>query len=457
MTPDSASNFESTDCLGLKSFCERIESFLLVEHDYVDGSLVLGLNAGFGAGKTTFLNMWESDLRSRREQGEFVPMPLVLNAWESDYCGDPLLAILANLIEALDKWNGEDNEGEKSALKEAAKDMAWFALGLGNGVAAKFAGIDAVKAGDFADVKKNARKPVRPDFIELYHQRADALTVLKEKLAETFGGETPKILVFVDELDRCRPDYAVSYLETIKHVFDVRGMVFVLAFDYEHLANSARALFGKDLDFDEYFRKFCHRLIHLPKPDETGFRKLAANYVKKFLEIEGKRTCGIELDQHRIKQIVELAVGLDMKPRQLQEAFRIVGHVSAMTDPAKRGKLYWCIASSSILLAFVRVARPESYSEILGGRMSPENMGLFLISVVGKKKADWWFKIYLTGQSQESGVNVEHEEILRKAGFLSEKDTFDRYQALGQFSQGWGHSDSGVSDILRRIEAVESF
>ena len=210
MSQESLISFEKTDRLDLKQFCERLENYLLVEHDYVEGGLVVALNAGFGAGKTTFVRMWENDLRSRREKGEFVPMPLVLNAWESDYGGDPLLAILANLIEAIGEWDGGDKEDEKSALKEAAKNMAWFALGLGNGVAAKFTGVDAVKAGDFAEGKKTARKSKRPDFIELYHQRADALKILKEKLAGTFGGESPKIFVFIDELDRCRPDYAVG-------------------------------------------------------------------------------------------------------------------------------------------------------------------------------------------------------------------------------------------------------
>ena len=57
---------------------------MLVEHDYVDGGLVVGLNAGFGAGKTAFIRMWEADLQARRDCGKFVPMPVVLNAWEGD-------------------------------------------------------------------------------------------------------------------------------------------------------------------------------------------------------------------------------------------------------------------------------------------------------------------------------------------------------------------------------------
>ena len=71
-----------------------------------------------------------------------------------------------------------------------------------------------------------------------------ALQKLRDTLREVFGGDSPKAFLFVDELDRCRPDYAINYLETIKHVFDVHGLVFVLAVDYEQLECSAKALFG---------------------------------------------------------------------------------------------------------------------------------------------------------------------------------------------------------------------
>jgi predicted KAP-like P-loop ATPase len=80
--------FEEYDKLGLKPFCEKLERFLMVEHDFVEGSLVISLNAPFGGGKTTFLSMWNSDLDKRREGGSAIPKAIIINAWESDYCGD---------------------------------------------------------------------------------------------------------------------------------------------------------------------------------------------------------------------------------------------------------------------------------------------------------------------------------------------------------------------------------
>src|SRR5436190_22511620 len=88
------------DKLSLKNFSETLESFLSVEHDFVEGSLVIGLNAPFGSGKTTFLSMWKADMESRKSNGQVAPEIISLNAWEDDFCGDPLLSIVTAFVNA---------------------------------------------------------------------------------------------------------------------------------------------------------------------------------------------------------------------------------------------------------------------------------------------------------------------------------------------------------------------
>src|SRR5437868_3159267 len=103
--------FDEHDKLGLKPFSQKLERFLIVEHEFVEGGLVIALNAPFGAGKTTFLSMWKSDLDKRKEADSTIPKPIILNAWESDFCGDPLLSIVNALIKAA---------GADESAKEAA-------------------------------------------------------------------------------------------------------------------------------------------------------------------------------------------------------------------------------------------------------------------------------------------------------------------------------------------------
>ena len=72
--------FETNDKLDLKPFSAKLEKFMIVEHDFVDGSLVISLNAPFGAGKTTFLSMWKSDLDKRRAIDPKIPKAITINA-----------------------------------------------------------------------------------------------------------------------------------------------------------------------------------------------------------------------------------------------------------------------------------------------------------------------------------------------------------------------------------------
>jgi predicted KAP-like P-loop ATPase len=122
--------FEATDKLGLKPFSEKLENFLIVEHDFVEGSLVVSLNAPFGAGKTTFLSMWKSDLDKRQASDSATPKVITVNAWESDYCGDPLLSIVNGLIKSVSTNKSSKESKDAGKLREAAKDVGWFATGL---------------------------------------------------------------------------------------------------------------------------------------------------------------------------------------------------------------------------------------------------------------------------------------------------------------------------------------
>lgn len=128
MSQPTQQTFEQSDKFELKSFSERLEKFLTVEHEFVEGSLVVSLNAPFGSGKSTFLSMWKADLD--RQQAPDRPKAIMLNAWESDYCGDPLLSVVTGLIASVSIR--DETVGEK--LREAAKDLTWFTLGLANKV-----------------------------------------------------------------------------------------------------------------------------------------------------------------------------------------------------------------------------------------------------------------------------------------------------------------------------------
>ena len=289
------------DLLGHKGFADILEKFIEIEQLFVPGGLVLSLSSPYGTGKTTFLKLWKAELEACEDEkldagdceaSDGKPLVVMLNAWDSDYVGDPLFAIVSSLVEAIND-SAEPERGKP--IMEAAKDIGWFAVGMAGQLAGKIL-INPISAGDFAEKKKAARavekEPELPaDAFSVYEARKSAMEHLKTAIGKFIIDTRPTVWFFVDELDRCRPDYAISYLETIKHIFDIEGAVFILAADRRHLENSAKKAFGPQLTFDEYYRKFVHREVALPEIPEERYARIAETYVDRYLSKDGLRFC----------------------------------------------------------------------------------------------------------------------------------------------------------------------
>lgn len=434
------------DLLELEGFAERLESFITTESEYVEGSLVLSLTSKYGSGKTTFLEMWKSSLDSRDEPVD-KPLVVSLNAWESDYYGDPLFAIITALVECLESKGKSAN-----SLVNAAKGFGWFATAIGSQIVNKVTGIDAVAAGELAERKKGEHDEATenlPDTFSVYQDRKAAMESLKREIGSLVAASEPRIFFFVDELDRCRPDYAITYLETIKHIFDIKGAMFLLAADREQLENSARSAFGPDLDFEEYYRKFIQREITLPQISEAGYKRLASKYVTYYLERE--RHCFLKLDIHRVKNISQLISALELTPRQIQEVFRILGHIFSTTK-AQKGGLFWGVGAGSILMAALKVGNARIFHLLGTQKLECEEAISYLKRLLEFNDVEWWFLLLVTGDGIQR-KNEETDEELMQRGGLDVKESIS--EDLGQYRQGWGNSGTGrFKSIHEKIEQI---
>ena len=84
------------------------------------------------------------------------------------------------------------------------------------------------------------------------------------------------LVIVIDELDRCRPSYAVDLLEVAKHLFSVDHIVFVLAVNRSELAHSVCALYGNSFDGPDYLKRFFDLDFRLPNPSRREFIRAAA-------------------------------------------------------------------------------------------------------------------------------------------------------------------------------------
>ena len=229
----------------------------------IEGPCAIAVDAAWGAGKTTFLKMWAQQLRWH---GFTV---VEFNAWETDYSGDPFIALTSEITKAIDETIGRTASamGQK-AKREALHLVRQAAPGVIR-LATSFIPVVGSEVGNvlssFAEQKLEGYQEAR--------QSVGDFKVALEKLADTlweFSGQKP-LVVFIDELDRCRPSYAIELLETGKHIFAVNHVVFVIAVNRSELSHSVKVLYGNDFGADGYLRRFFDLDFRLPDPDRRNF------------------------------------------------------------------------------------------------------------------------------------------------------------------------------------------
>lgn len=253
---------------------------------------VLNLNSEWGSGKTYFLRRWESSLKER--------YPVVyIDAWKQDYSDDPLVTVITSIITQLREQAGRD---EDDAIFKVSNKVVGLlkaaAPGLVRGLAKRYLDIDPVAImnaeeddptlprvpnpsdpeGEPIDMSIAASQMVK-HLLDEHCAKEKAVESLKTSVKQwveavvalSEGKITYPAFIFVDELDRCRPSYAVEMLETIKHIFDLEGVVFVVATDTEQLQHTIKALYGNDFGARTYLGRFFNSRYTLK---ESSYSKL---------------------------------------------------------------------------------------------------------------------------------------------------------------------------------------
>lgn len=228
---------------------------------YPDG-FVLAIDNKWGEGKTTFVEMWQKALRKEEYK------TIYFNAWENDFEKSPFVAIVAEFKLLL---GGIDTKAYKDLMTKGTKVAKALIPAFTKTFIKKHFGDDL---GDIAEKGAEGAMEIFEDEIKEYAERKESMKEFKIQL-EQYIEENSKdkpIVVIIDELDRCRPDYAVEILENIKHLFSVRKIVFVLSVDKTQLGHAICGYYGSDkIDTAEYLRRFIDVEYSIPQPDTKAF------------------------------------------------------------------------------------------------------------------------------------------------------------------------------------------
>lgn len=226
---------------------------------YGQSGCVMSLNGEWGTGKTTFVRMWKAQLALKGFQ------TLYYNAWNSDYLSDPLIALSSELTELCKEGSKVDQ-----IISNAAR-VTMAALGAGTKcLVKKFTGVDS----DYIDAAIDESSEIGKEYLSEYKAQKKSIEEFKKNLEEyvAYNAAEHPIIFFIDELDRCNPNYAVSVLERLKHLFDVPNIIFILAINKSQLCNAIQGYFGSaTMDANEYLKRFIDIEYNLPMNNVADF------------------------------------------------------------------------------------------------------------------------------------------------------------------------------------------
>ncbi|MGO6814930.1 P-loop NTPase fold protein [Rhizobium brockwellii] len=244
-------------------------------------SYSLNIDAQWGGGKSFFLERFGKQAVMRGHVVAYV------NAWKDDHVGDPYIAIMAAIDRAFaphvkkdgavkTAWKTVKSNGGRIAIKAAGGAIRSLAkkhfditaddiLGADQSLVSEAAeaAIDGSIETGAAEIDKLFDRTLEA-LIGQFQKADKAIQTFREKLAGAVdaldkSGKKAPFFVLVDELDRCRPAYAVHLLERIKHLFEVDGVAFVFATNSQQLQHSIAGAYGQGFDGFTYLKRFFDR------------------------------------------------------------------------------------------------------------------------------------------------------------------------------------------------------
>ena len=226
------------------------------------------IDAPWGMGKSFFSKALEElisyrNLERRNSNVREIKF-ITINAWETDYFSDPMKSIIGEIVENISLSDNIIEKVDELIDTKPKKIMQFFA----NFYLDKI-GVNEERKDELKDIFFNSTS-VDISNIKEYIQYKKTVKSFKEALSRS----TSLKVILIDELDRCKPNYAIELLETVKHFFGVKNLIFIFLVNKKQLKESI----GKtDDNCTEYFEKFFDIQFKLPELEYEDFIEIEYN------------------------------------------------------------------------------------------------------------------------------------------------------------------------------------
>lgn len=328
------------DLLGHDIYSATLADIIL--NQYTSTPLTIGVFGSWGSGKTTLMQLTKGKIDDSEVQTHFT---IWFNAWkynrESDLWRSLMLLVLAkirefgkNLVErdeSLENFEADIDRIEESLYRTVEWEeigrwtVDWFKAVGGTVQGAAELAVSIVPGGSklvelmkqttnaitgkedvaIADAFRREVAAYRRDQISSLEQFEDAFRELLQKYIVKGNG---KLVVFVDDLDRCLPNKAIEVLEAIKLFFDVAGCIFVIGMDQDAIIDAIHTRYREKIKGRLYLEKIIQLTITIPPIEPSAMY----NFVYSLMpEMPDARCCRV------------FTVGKATSPREIKRVINV--------------------------------------------------------------------------------------------------------------------------------------
>ncbi len=393
-----------------KPFGDRLYNLIMNSDD----NLVLALDAQWGEGKSTFIKMWSGENKYKQEP----PLETIyFDAFENDYQKEPFLALASEIYELLE----DKAESKKVEFKQkAAQVFKTFSRGMiKTGIRLGTAGL---MDGSILEQAENDISTLVSEQVDsviaskFESSKADklALSNFREFLSDIAINHTPgkRIVFVIDELDRCRPDFALDLLENIKHLFSVSGITFLLVMNRKQLEESVKCRYGNGIDSVTYLQKFINVWLSLPRSSGKYQQDDGAKYLVTafYLMNEGRRIHNENAVQ-TLKSLVK-----HLKP-SLRDIERMLTYF-AIIENSRNESMNDFYQGIMATVCFMKVANPRMLDAVISKHANAQDLLDFLKISEGSNYSEEYALEYLAAEIEFDLSSEERRKVMQESKLL---------------------------------------
>ena len=270
---------EKIDKLSRGEFIEFIKRLIINSEQYKrnneSDSYVIALDSAWGTGKSYFI-----DLLTQSATDDSLRI-VKYNAWKNDYCENAFEPLIYDILTSDCLSFSMENKTDAENVQKMISHIGKIGLAMGKQLLFSAAkdklGLDVEKAFTEAKDTDNPFKSFllrqSQELAEINNER-ESFEKFKQYIIEGtsyFKDNNQKLVVIIDELDRCKPTFAIQTLEVVKHLFDIENIVFLFAVDIQQLSHSISSVYGQGFDSVGYLCRFFDYIAKMPEADISQY------------------------------------------------------------------------------------------------------------------------------------------------------------------------------------------